>query len=294
MIKIQLEDLMKRSLILLIVFFAFLGCSKDDKGEWWEEYVKNSEGIELFPHDNEYGTSDTLVLGGLKYGKLWVAEYSRSTKERLFEWWDFDSDSVPRNITIYSGYGEYNECYLLRVELGVKHKKDQTIVQFETWYQPQNDTYFAINGIALIYDDQLVQKFHQYANQETNYWGYFWYNSSFIITQGSYIKCISKDNKELFTTDYSPYIESIIPVSFEEGVYISLNHSYRYNIKTKRIIWRYDYIYDDILSDSKTELVKINENSNIWSYSVNITNYDGSKETRNFKINIETGDITEI
>lgn len=105
MIKVQLGDLMKRSLILLIVFFAFLGCSKDDKGVWWEEYVKNSEGIELFPHDNKYGTSDTLVLGGLKYGKLWVAEYSRSTKERLFEWWDCDSDSVPRNITIYSGFG---------------------------------------------------------------------------------------------------------------------------------------------------------------------------------------------
>lgn len=32
MIKVQLRDLMKRSLILLIVFFAFLGCSKDDKG----------------------------------------------------------------------------------------------------------------------------------------------------------------------------------------------------------------------------------------------------------------------
>ena len=31
-----------------------------------------------------------------------------------------------------------------------------------------------------------------------------------------------------------------------------------------------------------------------WSYKVDILNLNGSEETRKFKINIETGEITEI
>lgn len=299
-----MKRILMQVLTILVGAFFVVGCSKDDNKEWWEEYEKKNDDLNILfgtQYAGNYG--ENVVLAGTLGGKLWVGEYDHKSKNKIFEW--CDSDSLMTQISVYKEYGEYDNYRFRTINVLIEHIESHVFIKIDHEYVPDSccGTSWYRSEVIAFYENKFAKKHNdlEIRSNETisGIRTIPWYAGSYIIirrrdasdnndSNSSYAKCFSRDGEKLF--DLHLYSDNLLPVSFEEGIIVDYNTAIRYNIKTGEKIWE-NVVYDNIDSNAKTTLVRTNVNENIWSYSLDIVNYDGTKETRNFKINIDTGVI---
>lgn len=286
---------MKYLLVVLILLFV-LGCGDDNKKdefipqpEWWESFMSDTSGINFMLHDqvDEYN-----VLVCTDHGKLRICindEYDN----HVLNWIDKDYFKSTRDM----GYGvtesinykgliidTLNHCFI--ISLSISEYLD---ARYGT-----NDLFIINKNGKFIYKS-LIEN-----NIGRSYVCMDWYNNSFLVQQlisyGDIIPlfCVSSFGEVVCSyprVDESSF-SNLMPISYSEGIYIQQHEAYRLNLVENKKVWeKHDLI--DLPKDCRYDFIKESEVESYWNYKVEITNIDGSKETRKFKINIETGEITE-
>ena len=68
----------------------------------------------------------------------------------------------------------------------------------------------------------------------------------------------------------------------------------RINFRTIETIWDTDITLNDIPSDANLSPQIAPKENNFWTYIIDITFYSGEKDTRQFKIDIDNGEIIRL
>lgn len=292
---------MKGLLVALFIgIFIFVGCNKSDNEDketnfWWDDYLQDTVGLNIIYY--EFIEND-LRIAGLNDGKLWVSIFNQDDKKEIFTF--VDNEQFKSQRVFNKGYGEIETVNLeiSRIDVFDVSSYKEILI----WYAKANA------GDMIICNGNKI-RYKKLSNNKIRYSGaYSWFNDNIIVS--TYLHnnskentCVSGNGEELFIINPNVEFNNLTPVNIEEGIYegdhLGFNDKYwfinyyRQNLKTGENIWDSKVVYNDIEEDAKVD-IECNKISGTWSYTLNITNYDGSKETRKFKINIETGDITEL
>lgn len=293
---------MRNSLVLLIGLLVFVGCSKSFKevvpedNNWWNGYLVDTTGLNIIYY--EFIDND-LRIAGIKSGKLWVSIFNQDDKKQVFGF--VDDEEFESQRIFDKGYGN-----LETVNLEISRINIHDVSLYKAiliWYAKSNaGDLIIINGEKIIYK-KLCDNNVAYSAAEPWFENYILVYSN-LHNMNQIYTCVSSDGKELFDADRNTIeYRYLTPVSIEEGIYENddfgfngeywRNHYYRQNIKTGQKIWDYEVAYNDIQENAKIN-VESKKMAGIWSYTLNITNYDGTKEARSFKINIETGEVIKL
>lgn len=317
---------MRRILFLLLVIAMIFACSKNEKiddelpeqGEKMSIYeqakslVKDSIGLTIMSHtDNISGDvyKDKFIFTGVKQGKFWFGIFSALNNqdsknivgEEIISYTTKFDYSLHRDINI--GYGEKESLdigYILMSIWGCVESKEFEMVIIGKKDNLVSDNPRTIGDFVIVRDG--IEKHYEntlYTSKNC------WYNNTMIFDdyqeviyypdKDINIKLYSKDGGVLYSLpeyiNLNAY-DTIIPLNINEGIFRKRECFTRENIRDGNTIWR-TYI-PNIQSNSKTSITKNDEINNEWFYTMDITKYDGSKEIRNFAINIETGKYREV
>lgn len=283
---------MRNLFLLLIGLLIFIGCNKSSVNkdyQWWDGYLADTVGLNIMYYEF---TDNDLRVAGIKSGRLWVSMFNQVDKECVFT---FVDDEVFKSQRIFNkGYGEFETIDLKMNGLIVDNISSykRLYVGYETGKvdmfiinQQDDCIYKVLAGNNILFAD-LYPWFEDYLIIRS-------YENNFVD-----VYCISSKGEKIFNMDINclNLISEIEPISIKEGVHIERGHnehyngSYRINIETGQKIWETNIYYDDIQDNAKVAIERTRKEGNDWYYVLNITNYDGSKETRNFKISIENGE----
>ena len=290
---------MKKLIYYIACTLILMGCSKKidkiipsiETDEEWKEYVKDTTNLTIHFHNK---TGNIFKIGGIKDQKLWFAKYDTNSKDCLFEFLDTEKFQPTR--TFYNGYGEY-ETLTLKID---DSESFESAPYTYIYIMYQNEG--IIDLYVLNSNNKCIYK--SIASNETKktYYNGLWFNDSFIISfNSSKPYCISKEGEKLFPI-YQGNPNGLIPISMKEGIHLPTkinefwtagNTIYRINIETGDKLWEQGIDFNDIQSNAKTTSEYDTTNNDTWYYTLHITNYDGSKETRQISIDTSTGAITE-
>lgn len=317
---------MRKILLLLLAIIMTCACSKNEKindelpeqGEEMNIYeqakslVKDSIGLTIMSHTNNICGDvykDKIIFTGVKQGKFWFGIFSvpdnQDSKnivgEEIISYTTKFNYSLHRDINI--GYGEKETLdigYILMSIWGHVESKE-----FEMVIIGKKDNLVSDNprttGDFIIVRDDIEKHYEDILYTTKNYW----YNNTMIFDDYQEViynpnkdisfKLYSKDGDVLYSIpkyiDFNNY-DTIIPININEGIFCERECFTRENIRDGNTIWR-TYI-PNIQSNAKISTTKNDEIKNEWFYVMDITKYDGSKEIRNFAINIETGKYREV
>ncbi len=311
---------MKKLFFLSFILSLLISCSKEETDpykEFWGYHVKDTTGLRVLnkfqttypPSSNgeisiqasaywesteeifkpffsktKEKMTNVAYLFGLRHNKLWIGEFDVITLEQLHEW--MSEEDFPTRRSIDLGYGEVKEYdfNLRRSTFQVVIQDDNNIAVLATseGNSENNDFYFAHqNNISICTDKPNVYHIGEW---DTGY--IVFYNHppySLYNNQGE------------FLYEATGGIFNCYPVNMEEAIKILDKQTlFRYNLKTGETIWEVNLKLDNIPSDARLESKFTSKESNIWTYTIDITYYSGEKDTRQFKINIDNGEITYL
>lgn len=292
---------MKNFIVIFIGLFIFAGCSKSspdtppkecEECDWWNGYFTDTTGLNIVYY--EFIDND-LRIAGTKSGRLWVSIFNQDDKKLVFDFVD-NEEFKPQRI-FDRGWGNFETINLeiSRIDVFDVSSYKEILI----WYAKAS-----AGDMIICNDNKIIYK--KLSNDKISYSGaYSWFDDNIIVSTHLYNNsrqniCVSGNGKELLIINPNVEFNNLTPVSIEEGIYESdsfgfngeywRNYYYRQNIKTGQKKWDHEVVYDDIQEKAKINVESSKMNS-IWLYTLNITNYDGSKETRSFKIDIETGEL---
>lgn len=259
---------------------------KKKKKEDWDTWAQKYIGIEPYNFAT-YGSAafwgkDTVraVIGG-KNGKLCIGifkTYSYTPPE--FIWSSTENFNFTREFDL--GYGEktteniYNDGYALEIidennffgRLGFRSSIKEVIC-------------------AIFVKDGKCQIKEYATDGGASFWNIKrWYKRSLIINNILYT---------LFGEMLPVFIETELePVNIYEGIFIAYNEAKRINITTNEIIWSSKFNEDINASGSnppKIAIHQVKQEDDVWVYNMEIVYYNGNKEQRTIKLNVNTGEI---
>ena len=302
---------MKRILLFVCVALLAWACSKDDDDNTlppplhvdslWDDIIKaisDTTGLKLYGVGAAYTKDDTLAcVLGAKHGKIWCGFFSEIQSEDSLqssfeeEFVYVGSEDLIDSLVFEVGYGETSSVVFIADE------GDPYPISCYFF----NEEEFAIykyggyNNCATIFvnRDDVVYK-HLFLDRlwyDGYYMGVTWLNG--------------REQYSIFDLNGEPVYDiedrlsgEVIPISLYD--YVSTSNSdnvitvERVQLPAGTIVW------SQTLSVGKT----INGNAPRVTYSKSLegkclhieataVNYDGSKETKSFKIDIETGEMEE-
>lgn len=293
---------MKNLVVVVIGLLVFIGCSKNSKDvspEGMEYFMTNFDlnpidtiGLRLFGMATiEKNDSIPLVLLGNKNGKLWVhALKKEGEKYKKIINFIVDGD-FKDNIEVDLGYGEkVNKCVdYIGWHDGIIGNSNHDYKIFLHDYKN-----FAISGIKTIDDEAKNLLSWSIYDNKINLSRIYYFD---IITDG-YIGA----NECVWICDlkgdpiYEPQTSGDIFINLFECIKYSSNSIIKQNAQTGKIIWETQFAKMGQVIDGHDPQIEhsMEITGDIISCTFNITNYDGSKETKNFKVNIDTGEITYL
>lgn len=285
---------------VLLVVSCFLSCSKES-----EEVLSTTIPEPNFPQNiyEAYGITDYKSIdllsnygtnfSGLRDGKLWLASFNKEDKSPIINW--TDNKPFERKRKIYKGYGEYENGIIQNMSFMELMQKDEDfIARMQYGYIKE--------------DDSILNTFYGILFKKGN-------TSKEINTMDDYIKpwyegsiindncCYSPEGDTIFIGKEGAFNETSYPnsldhISYKEAVF-TVFHGGAYGLKVERrnfelgeTLW-YKHTLPNEPSNAKVEVSITDKSTNIWSYSVDVTYYDGSKKTVKFKVNIDDGTIEE-
>lgn len=297
---------MKNLLIVIIGLILVSGCSKDDKNNPLSEITKEESlynailkattdtiGLKLVGCGSAYSKIDTLAfILGLKNRKLWCGFYESDGKNRYREKriWTSKNMFTDTIRIVDKGYGEYDT---LKLELNNSFSQSSNsyvidynnfVVQtvgFSLVFISNGNMYLSnifSSGLVIWHDGYIIQKYNEKEPDDT-YWyvntkGEEIYNTSINLINGTPINAC----------EFIEYQE-------EENAFNIL----RKNAQTGVIVWEYKVMeLGQTIDGHKPKIVhslKIVDNTVFCTFK--IINYDGTKEEKIIKLNIEDGALVD-
>lgn len=308
---------MKNLFIALIGLFVFIGCSKSFKEVEPEIEINKSnlgimEKFDISPNDTSglkiFGLAvkrdddDTIALLGNKQEKLWV-QILHVVDDNYKKITNFMVDGVFNDrIEIDLGYGEkitncvsylgwsqeINNSNYMYVYSSHDYKnftitKDKTIIG-------SND----INDVLswIICDDKINQSQIFYWNIFADgYLGRVYKNNNSAFTPHFYTYVCNRKGEALY--EYKDEFKDYTFINLYEYIKYSDNYIILQNAEIDEIVWRTQLEeMGQIIDGHKPKIeYSFQITDNTISYTFNITNYDGSKETKKIKIDTVSGEI---
>lgn len=277
---------------ILLVTLCLMSCGKESEelpplssstvGDICEEYgITDYRNIDLL---GCYGAN----FSGLRDGRLWLASFNPEDKTLIINWTDNKTFNKKRKI--YKGYGEYEDVIIQRISM-------PNIVSFEKDFA-SSITYHYGDGAHESFNVLLFKQGTITREIMVVYPGLQqWYDKS-VVNDNC---CYSLNGDTIFVAKEDFYIigsESTDVISYKEVIYtdfIDGNFSIgRMNVEIREDVWKGGILgLSNEPSDAKMVVTITDKSANIWSYSVDVTYYDGSKKTVKFKVNIDDGTIEE-
>lgn len=250
---------------------------------------------ELITDDvSSYKKGDSTFLAGFKRDKAWVGLYDANRK-LLKEW--ISPNKFERTIKRYTGYGEYEEIYVEYI-LQISGYGSSCSISETNWgytvLSPLGES-GRWHGLFLLNESNVY--FYCPESGGIDNVGE-WFDESILVGRDSPIvrKVISPKGELIVNLKYFKDGE---PISYTDIVsYQSESTSHymvRSDLKEGKEIWKtkIDKL-DNIQSDAKVTHTITQKNGQIWTYHYEVVNFDGSKESFDFSINLETGVLTYL
>lgn len=279
----------------------------------YSKYIDNYEDItcKSFVKYN----NDTIAFTGITpKGYLMIDLFRNSSETKIFEW--IDNTKTDTIYNVHKGYGEYEEVRIHSIEpsfinFHTEYGKDFIAMLHFNGSQPLRRVLF-VNGGQSHMTDVLSEGVATFIPN--------WYNNQYCfihdccytlagdtvytIKYGEYDYNINQYGSRIATNGYGSFQYQFERVSAEEAVGVGIdtnvfNSSYqlriaRINYKTAQNVWgeqRYIALPFDYEAKAKLAYTVTDKSSNIWTYKVSITYYDGTKSEVTLKVDIESGTV---
>lgn len=302
---------MKNLLVVLIGLLVFTGCSKnDDRKEYPQNLLmemfdispNDTAGLKVFgfahiKKDTKNIVNDTIALLGNKNGKLWIHILSTGK--------DFDVYENCKRVNSFIIDDKFDEEF--RIDLGYGQEKvikldyirwDGFAVEMNYMLIFHDQENFAIstNKTGELYPSWIIynntinpSKIRYYGIIASGYWGSDVEN----VYYRSYV-CDEK-GEPLYKYYHDGWGNAIFVNLYE---FINYNYPYisRENAATGEIVWKTQFeTMGEIIDGHEPKIEHSMEiKDDVVSCTFNITNYDGSKETKIINVDIETGEIINL
>lgn len=301
---------MKNLLFVLIGLFVFIGCSKDGKEkdtqmpllmEMFDISPNDTLGLKIFSFAGILRgrfikdlSSDTIALLGNKNGKLWV--------QVLQDAQGINGDIKYKKINNFIVNGEFKDKFEIDLGYGEKTIKEINYIRWDGFV-------FDINYIVFFHDQENFTISTNISGEMYPSW--IIYNNTInqskiryrgIIADG-YIGCQDL-NSSVYV--YNKKGEPLYRYSYEgdDAIFINLYEFIRYdnyyisrwNAETEEIVWKTKFEKMGQVIDGHEPKIthSLQIKGDVALCTFNITNYDGSKETINIEVDIETGEVTKL
>ena len=303
---------MKRILLFVCVALLAWACSKYDDDNTlppplhvdslWDDIIKaisDTTGLKLYGVGTAYTKDDTLAcVLGAKHGKIWCGVFSEIQSEDL-------SESSFKEEFVYVGSEDLIDSLVFEVGYG----ETSTVV-----FTDENDPYgirgsffneeeFAIckdyatifvNGDDVVYKPLGIGRLWY----DGYYWGRTWNGNVSTVFDLNGDIVFTQD--ESFEYGYLGDSDKMLPVSLYDCICFTLG-SWDDYITVKRINtldctekWGHELFIGKTINGNLPKITysRLLEGGYLHIEATAV-NYDGSKETKSFKIDIETGEMEE-
>lgn len=289
---------MKGLLAILIGLFILIGCSKDDRNNSRE--IPSPNILELFdisPNDTTglklcgvasidcyYGIA---VLGN-KNGYLWVQILERKEDNTFKKITNFTTTAKFNDrIEIDLGYGEKEVIKANYVDWNAKiyNVISNDLDKYAIFFHDENHFLLYRNYSWIICDDKIFERRNPYQGTLAN--GYI----------GGYnLKVYVCDETGEPLYEYDDKFKNYTFINIYEYIDYSKESICRCNAKTGKRVWETRFEKMGQVIDGHEPKIEhsIKITGEYAECTFNITNYDGSKETKKYNVDIETGEITEL
>lgn len=296
---------MKNLLIILIGVLVFIGCSKDEK-EGREEVLQEPESelpklmrqCDISPNDTTglriFGvaqiTNQGLAILGCKNGHLWVqiVEPQADTLKRKYNFIvnaDFND-----NIEIDLGYGEKK---VVKVDYINWDNNIRGVSYIINWHDQEHFSLYKMPNTGeivfswVICKSNIFEKQIYFRNVIAN--GYI----GRLFPGNEYYTDYVCDEKGELLYEYKNEFEYYTFINLYEYINYSPEKVYRQNAETGEVVWETQLEKMGEVIDGHEPKIEhsIEIKDDVASCTFNITNYDGSKETKIINVDIETGEI---
>lgn len=282
---------------ILLVVLCFMSCSKESEelppnstsqeGNIYEEYgITDYKNIDLLEHN-------LANFSGLRDGKLWLASFNPEDKTPIINW--TDNKSFNKNRKIHKGYGEYEDVTIQGIMLSYVVPFGKDFASSITYrYGEYYDYHKSFNVLLFKQGTMTKEVMVDYPDLQQ------WYDKS-VVNDNC---CYSLNGDTIFVAKNGFYIigsESTDVISYKEAIYTDYTDLEdgtfsigKMNFETRKDVWKRKILeLSNEPSNAKMVVTITDKSTNIWSYSVDVTYYDGSKKTVKFKVNIDDGTIEE-
>ena len=307
---------MKKLFLLAILLCGLTACSSDKDGNsptptpkpYGEYYEALQDTVGLTINSVAYGMDyflyeiiDVQIAMGEKNDYLWLGWFrinESTSKPVLLAEWLNDEKIIPE-YTVDLGYGNSQTVKLSEIDpyACTIHSNNTFCWQVRMIYQ--NNSYGEMKSFLLFVHNNNIYKLDwETSNSSANNLRGKWYDNTYIMYRGSdnSYSCYSAIGEYLITFLEYPYG---VPVDMESGVSVhrfSLDgfSAGRSNFITGTNLWSNSIILSDIPANARCDNYELIDSSgDIWTYRVDYTLYSGDKTSRNFTLNIETGEMIE-
>lgn len=291
---------MKNLLLVLIGVLIFVGCRKSFKEvkpmEGGEEEAENIMSyFDISPSDTAglrifgvaaINTAHGVSILGNKNGYLWVQILEPQENNTLKKITNFTTTAKFNDrIEIDLGYGEKTVIETNYINWDMETKWGQGMPEIDIYTILFHDkTHFLLNKGTfswIICKDAIFERQIYYYKTIAN--GYI----------GSGYVCDEKGEPRY---EYKNKFDNYTFVNLYEYIDYSTISIFKKNAETDKLVWHSEFGEMGQVIDGHEPKIEhtMQITDNTASCTFNITNYDGSKETKNFKVNIDTGEIAEL
>lgn len=295
-------------ILLVAIIAAFLGCGSDkepipESGNRVDYFlslilrefeIKDTIGLKINEVGMCFTENDTCrCISGIKKGKLWINFQTKEKKEKFVF---IDEDDFKFNRVADLGYGRFDTVNVepINPKFYVCDNGDfyGTIScgsdLGHNMYAVVADFISMIDGNKKVISDfgysfeRKWTKDHFIAEKWRNYSSEYYMVSKY----GEVLFNIKKNNGYMY--------EYMIPINITDGLTCNINEVQRVNLKTGDILWELSINKDINNNATNRPISKISvndKNGSIYDFKFDITYFDGKKETRIIRIDIETGNI---
>lgn len=307
---------MKRILLFVCVALLAWACSKDEDnitdddlgvGPWddFVEAISDTTGLRLYGIGLAYTKDDTLycVLGA-KYGKIWCGFFSeiqsedspQSSFEEEFVY--VGTENLIDSLEFEVGYGEsYSVVFIADegdpypVSCYFFNEEEFAIYKYGGY---NNYATIFVNGDDVVYKPLGIGRLWY----DGYYWGRTWNGNVSTVFDLNGDIVFTQD--ESFEYGYLGDSDKMLPVSLYDCICFTLG-SWDDYITVKRINtldctekWGHELFIGKTINGNLPKITysRLLEGGYLHIEATAV-NYDGSKETKSFKIDIETGEMEE-
>lgn len=297
---------MKRILLALFTITLFAACSKNEESQplndvksepnWYDNFkIKDTVNLRVFKGFKVEDDTTLIGICGARNQKLWIGLFDTKSKDQVTE---YNLDTIPAKRTKNLGYGETAEVeveYILvsKFYKGVRSPKIVTTsggVFTSVFVNYIYDLYF-INGNSHKKHSDFTQEYFKLQP---------WYDDGAVVYSdiagcSSYNSIGNREYDWHSSSDFNT-IENPIIINSKEYIDISGTdewHIYRNNAETGLKDWWKTIQNTNIQPNAKVAFIPMGLKIDTATYNIEIINYDGVKEKRELKININNGDIVK-